>query len=85
MKAYFVENLILNFIVYVDTNFNLVYFTIILIDSEFPSIADHFAFGYKTKKSHDPLNFSFSLLDEKGKLKWKKVSVLSFKIQIIKW
>ena len=40
----------------------------VLIDSEYPSIADHFAFTFNTKKAHEILNFSFKLLE--GKKIW---------------
>ena len=40
----------------------------VLIDSEYPSIADHFVFAFNTIKTHEILNFSFKLLD--GKKIW---------------
>ena len=59
------------------------------LHSEYPSIADHFAFAFNTKIFNDILNFIFSLINGKGDLikfeiTEKKVPVLSFKIQIIK-
>ena len=61
----------------------------VLIDSEYPSIADHFAFAFNTKRSHYIFNFSFNVLDRKCDLTkfeaaGKKVPVLGFKIQIKK-
>ena len=38
----------------------------VLIDSEYPSIGDHFAFGFNIKHPHNVLNFSYKLLDRKG-------------------
>ena len=55
----------------------------VLINSEYPSVADHFAFAFNTINSHDILNFTFSILDRKGDLikfeaKERKVPVFSF-------
>ena len=64
--------------------------TAVLIDSEHLSFTDRFVFAFKIKNTHDLLNFTFTLLDGKGyPVKFKsierKIPVLGFKIQIIKW
>ena len=61
----------------------------VFVDSEYPSIANHFSFAFITKNLSDSIDFTFQLVDSKGELtKFSntktKVPVLSFKIQAIK-
>ena len=61
----------------------------VLIDSKYPSVGNHFAFGFNTKDPHNTINFSFRLSDGKGgpiefETSEKEVAALCFKIQIIK-
>lgn len=58
-------------------------------DSENPTMAKHFAFGFRTVSLQDILKFEFSLLDDEGKLitffsSEQKVPILNFTIQIVK-
>ena len=61
----------------------------IFIDSEYPRNAQRFAFAFETADLHNFLDFSYSLLDEEGKLiEFKndneKIPTLNFSIQIIR-
>ena len=54
---------------------------------EYPLIAKHFSFAFKTKDLHNILNFEYSLLDQKANLVTftdteKKIPALNFTIQI---
>ena len=40
----------------------------VFIDSEYPSITDHFSFAFVTKNLSDLLDFTFQLIDSKGEL-----------------
>ena len=58
-------------------------------DSENPTMAKDFAFGFRTVSLQDILKFEFSLLDDEGKLitffsSEQKVPILNFTIQIVK-
>ena len=58
-------------------------------DSEQPTAASHFAFGFTTTNLHDILNFEFIFLDDRAELinfpkSEDKVPILTFTIQVIK-
>ena len=60
----------------------------VLMDSQNPIAAKHFAFGFETTDLHNLLNFKYSLIDDQGKLiEFKqgedKIPLLNFTIQII--
>ena len=60
----------------------------VLMDSQNPIAAKHFAFGFETTDLHNLLNFKYSLIDDQGKLiEFKqgedKIPALNFTIQII--
>ena len=58
-----------------------------LTGAEYPLIAKHFSFAFKTKDLHNILNFEYSLLDQKANLVTftdteKKIPAFNFTIQI---
>ena len=60
---------------------------VVLTGAEYPLIAKHFSFAFKTKDLHNILNFEYSLLDQKANLVTftdteKKIPALNFTIQI---
>ena len=62
---------------------------IIFNDSEYPTLAKHFAFAFETVNLSDLLNFQLGLLDGEAKPikfapKEKKIPALTFSIQVIK-
>ena len=62
---------------------------IVLNDSEYSTLAKHFAFAFETTNLNDLLNFELSLLDDQAKLikfaaTEQKIPALTFTIQVIK-
>ena len=62
---------------------------IVLNDSEYSTLAKHFAFAFETTNLNDLLNFELSLLDDQAKpIKFaateQKIPALTFTIQVIK-
>ena len=60
---------------------------VVLTGAEYPLIAKHFSFAFKTKDLHNILNFEYSLLDQKANLVTftdteKKIPAFNFTIQI---
>ena len=53
----------------------------VLIDSEYPSIADHFVFAFNTKRSYYIFNFSFNVLDRKCNLKQQEKKFLCWDLK----
>ena len=61
----------------------------IFVDSEYHMKSSHYGFAFKTKNVSDLFNFTITLLDGKGNIitfpsNETKVSVIGFKIQIVK-
>ena len=63
---------------------------IVLNDSEYSTLAKHFAFAFETTNLNDLLNFELSLLDDQAKLikfaaTEQKIPALTFTIQVIQF
>ena len=63
---------------------------IVLNDSEYSTLAKHFAFAFETTNLNDLLNFELSLLDDQAKLikfaaTEQKIPALTFAIQVIQF
>ena len=63
---------------------------IVLNDSEYSTLAKHFAFAFETTNLNDLLNFELSLLDDQAKpIKFaateQKIPALTFTIQVIQF
>ena len=63
---------------------------IVLNDSEYSTLAKHFAFAFETTNLNDLLNFELSLLDDQTKpIKFaateQKIPALTFTIQVIQF
>ena len=63
---------------------------IVLNDSEYSTLAKHFAFAFETTNLNDLLNFELSLLDNEAKsIKFaateQKIPALTFTIQVIQF
>ena len=63
---------------------------IVLNDSEYSTLAKHFAFAFETTNLNDLLNFELSLLDNQAKsIKFaateQKIPALTFTIQVIQF
>ena len=61
----------------------------VFIDSEYLRKAQHFAFAFETTDLHNLVDFSYSLLDDEGKLitfkdNKEKIPRLNFSIQVIR-
>ena len=63
---------------------------IVMNDSEYSTLAKHFAFAFETTNLNDLLNFELSLLDDQAKLikfaaTEQKIPALTFTIQVIQF
>ena len=91
---FLINNLLFSSSIQKDTNVIFIkktshWLNTVFIDSECPRNAQHFAFAFKTADIHNLLDFSYSLLDDEGKLiKFKddeeKIPALNFGIKIIR-
>ena len=91
---FLINNLLFSSSIQKDTNVIFIkktshWLNTVFIDSECPRNVQHFAFAIKTADIHNLLDFSYSLLDDEGKLiKFKddeeKIPALNFSIKIIR-
>ena len=91
---FLINNLLFSSSIQKDTNVIFIkktshWLNTVFIDSECPRNAQHFVFAFKTADIHNLLDFSYSLLDDEGKLiKFKddeeKIPALNFSIKIIR-